>query len=186
MSAPNVRNILRMPGRLVKNPTNLAADYPHGGTELGVVRDIVWKIGTKTEDLIAEEFGTPVSVIVTQEIAVVACVLRSWDNDMITSVFRNIQTSVQGDVGIKGAVNGSGINRTGYDMVNKGMKLLFSPIAVDHHRHLLLYNAVPMTDESAELQMSIAEEFGMSLMFKALPDSNGRTLAADLRDNLSL
>lgn len=186
MVAPNVRNILRIPGRLVKDPTDLTAAYPHGGTELGIVRDLRWSPGIKTERLSPEEFKTPVAALITDEEPVMACTLRTWDNDLLAAIFPNIQTSQDGDVGLLGKVAGSSHNRPGYDLGNKGFKLLFSPQAVDHHPHLLFYRAVPLFDDTVDLQLSIAEEFGMSLMFVGMPDAQGRTYAKDLRDNLSL
>ena len=43
MSTPNARDVLHVPGRLVKNPTSLSLVFPHGGTALGIVRAIVFK-----------------------------------------------------------------------------------------------------------------------------------------------
>ena len=186
MSAPRTRDILRVPGRLVLNPTNIAAAYPHGGTELGVCRDVVFRPGIRTERLIAEEYKVPVGLVVTDEEAVLAGVLRTWDNDLINALFQNVQTSGAGDVGILGRVSGAGVNRAGYNLVNKAAKILFSPQAVDHHRHVVLYNAVPMLDETLELQHSIGEEFGLAFMFLATPDPQGRTYTQDLRDNITL
>jgi hypothetical protein len=89
VASKNVRNILRFPGRLCKTPTNLAAAFPHGGTELGVVRDMVFRPMVSTTPIHAEEFGRTVEVIVTKESAVFACVLRSYDNDLLSDVFHN-------------------------------------------------------------------------------------------------
>ncbi len=37
MGTTDVSQVLRVPGRLCINPTNLATAWPHGGTGLGVV-----------------------------------------------------------------------------------------------------------------------------------------------------
>lgn len=186
MSAPHARNILKIPGKLVADPTDLSTDYPHGGTELGVCRDVVMNFGVFVDFPIAEEFKAPTAAILQEEKPVFACVLRSWDDSMLSKVWHNIQTSAYGEVGIKGTVAGSGIKRAGTNLASRAMKLFFSPHAVDQHRAILLYNVVPMPNESAELQMSIGREFGLALMFRCLPDALGRMYAVDLRANLTL
>jgi hypothetical protein len=185
MATPVSRNVIRMPGRLIKDPTSLSSDTP-GGTELGIVRDIYWMPGLKVERLHAEEFGAKIAAPVVEEHAIMACTLRSWDDSMISAVFRNVQTSQYNETGILGKVSGSGVNRAGYDMVNKGFKLFFLPDSPDYHRSLIFYNAVPVVDESLQLQLSISEEFGLSIMFEAFPDSRGWTYAFDMRDALTL
>ncbi len=185
MSAPAARNVLRMPGKLVKSPTSLSTTYPYGGTELGVLRNVMWTPGTKYDRAIAEEWKTAVAAFVEEERTLVAAVLRSWDNDLLSWVHRNVQTSAFGDVGLLGRVQGTGVNRAGYDQGDLGAKLLFAPQAPGAHRALLLHNAVPMLDESAELQLSISREFGLALMFEAFPDATGRTFSFDFLENLA-
>jgi hypothetical protein len=105
---------------------------------------------------------------------------------MMSAVWHNTQTSAYGEVGVVGKVSGDGIKRAGTDLVARGFKLLFAPVADDRHPSVLLYNAVPMPNESAELQLSIGREMGLALIFHAIPDTTGRTYAVDLRSNLSL
>jgi hypothetical protein len=183
MSAPNVNNIYRSPGRLVKNPTNLSAVYPHGGTELGVVRDMAFKANIKTANMVAEEFGRPVEVLFMGEEAAFAGVLRTWDNDLMAALFYGTQTDTHGDVGLVGNAK---TYRPGYPLTRKGIVLLFSPTAVDRQKHILIYNAVPVVDEAFEMKNSINEEFGCPFFFQAIPDAIGRTYSIDLRANLSL
>lgn len=186
MSAPYARDVLKIPGKLVKTPTNLSTVFPYGGTELGVVRDMAFQIGHKIDVPEAEEFKAPAAILNGGETPVFACVLRSWDNDMISTVWHNIQTSTYSQIGMIGKVSGSGIVRAGANMTDRGIKLLFAPQADDRHPSILLYNAVPLLSEAAELQLSIGREMGLALMFRAMPDSTGRTFAVDQRSNLTL
>ena len=80
----------------------------------------------------------------------------------------------------------SGVKRAGTDLSTRAFKLLFSPHAVNQHRAVLIYNAVPMPAESAEIQLSIGREFGLALMFRCLPDELGRVYSVDLRQNMTL
>lgn len=180
MAAPNVDNIYRSPGRLVANPTSLQSAYPHGGTELGIARDMMFRPNIKTRKLIAEEYKAVVEVVVTGVEAVMAGVLRTWDPDLIKTLFLGSQGSVGG---IQHNVR---THRAGYALSNKGITLFFSPMAVDLHECILIYNAVPIVDEAFEMRLSLDEELGVPFFFQALPDSQGRDFAIDLRKNLTL
>lgn len=192
MATKNVRNVLYLPGRLAVSPTNLASDFPHGGTELGVVRDAQFRPNIRHHKIIAEEFGRPVGAVVASEEAVLMGVLRSWDDDMIRRLFHNTQVDSDGVRGILGRASlpaqqsGTAPNRAGYDRVADAVTLVYSPRAVDQHQMLVLYNAVPLVDEAAELQLSIGEEFGLAFAFMCTPDVQGRDYAWDLRANLTL
>jgi hypothetical protein len=183
MVAPNIDNLYRSPGRLVKNPTALQSPYPHGGVELGIARDILFRPKIQTETLIAEEFKTAVEVVFTGQMAVIAGVMRTWDNDMMTTLFYGQQIDSRGNIGLN--YNASG-NRAGKALSSKGIVLLFSPMAVDAQKHILIYNAVPVVDEAFEMKVSLAEELGIPFFFQALPDVYGRVYAVDFRANLSL
>lgn len=186
MSAPLPRNILKIPGKLIKSPTNLSTTSPYGGTELGVCRDMAFDFGQTTDEPVAEEFKAAVAVILQSERPVFGCVLRSWDNDMVSSIWHNTQTSTHGEVGILAKVSGSGVKRAGTNLGTRGFKLLFDAHASDRHPSILLYNAIPLPAESAELQLSIGKEMGIALMFRAIPDSSARVYVVDQRGNMSL
>lgn len=186
MAAPSPRNILKIPGKLVAGPTNLSAAYPFGGTELGVVRDLVMNFGVSVDFPMAEEFKTPIAAILKEENPVFACVLRSWDDAMLSRVFHNTRTSDYGEVGVLGRVGSAATKRAGTNLATRAISLLFSPHAVDQHRAILMYQAVPMPAETAELQLSIGREFGLALMFRCLPDQLGRMYDVDLRENMTL
>lgn len=175
MATRSVRNVIRAPGKLIKDPTNLSAADPYGGTELGVVRNLVFRPGHETEESLGEEFGRVVAATLVAERAVFACVLRSWDNDMLAAVFPNTAAPTKGRFRlVHGRASGGSFNRAGYALDSLAFKLLFVPFAVEEHPALIMYNAVPMVDESAEIQMSIGAEYGLALMFKATPDATGR------------
>lgn len=184
MSTPYARNVVRAPGRLVLNPTDLTAAYPYGGTELGVVRDLLFRPGIEVERLIAEEWKTAVASIVKAEYAVLAGVLRSWDDDMLNMLFPNVSTgSVTGKKMVEGLAN-SGNRTAGYDMAAKAGKVLFVPDARNDGQFLVLYRAIPVVDQAAQLSFQIGEEYGLAFMFEAVPDHNGRTYRIALKDDL--
>jgi len=186
MATATVRDVLRIPGRLLINPTNLNSAFPHGGTELGLTRDAEMRLGINTSLVTAEEWGqAPVEAVYTGESAVFAAVLREWDNDAISNVFPNTGTgSTSGDRTILGRT--SGANRAGYLLSNKAVVLLFSPKAVDRHPMVLVRKAVPLVEISSMLSLSLAEEFGIGVVFQALPNSAGQLYDIGKREDLTL
>ena len=187
MSAPDIRKIFRFPGRLIKSPTNLSAASPYGGTQMGIARAMKFQTGYKVVRSDAEEFGRRVAVTLAGEYAVLTCVLRTYDNDAISTLFPNTSAPTLGRLrGIDGRASGSGISRAGTALDASAFKLLFVPLAIEEHPAILIYNAVPVIDEAAELQMSIGQEFGLACMFEATPDSSGRDYSVKALADLSL
>ena len=188
MSTGSVRDVLRVPGKLVINPTDITAAFPHGGTELGLTRDSEMRFGIKTELVHAEEWGNqPVESVYCGESAVFAAVLREWDNDALSNIFPNTGTgSVSGDKTILGRVDGVGVNRAGYLLSGKSFILLFSPKSVDRHPMVIIRKAIPMVEESSLLQLSLAEELGIAVVFQAIPDSSDRLYDVGKREDLTL
>jgi hypothetical protein len=185
MTTANTNNIFRSPGRLVLNPTNLALAYPYGGKELGVCRDALFKPNVKTVGLIAEEFKTPVEVVYSGQEPIFTGVLRTWDNDLIGALFAGLgkQTDGSGNVGV---IHNELVNPAGSALSSQACVLLFSPQALALKRHILMYCAIPCVDDSFEMRLSIAEEFGLPFFFQCLPDSQGYTHVIDLLANLNL
>ena len=191
MASPNVRNILRLPGRLVAAPTNLLAAYPHGGVELGVVRDVEFRPGIKASLVTAEEYGGVVTeAIYAGEAPILACVLRSFDNDLIERLFLNTSVPVvsgaSGDRIILGRASGAGVNRAGTLRDASAIVLLFTPKNVDMHPMVLIRRAIPMVEETAALALSLSQELGLGLVFYCAPDSSGRTYDVGKRQDLTL
>ena len=188
MAAPSVRDVLRIPGKLVINPSNINAAFPHGGTELGLVRDSEMRVGIKTELVHAEEWGgQPVEAVYCGETALYAAVLREWDDDAISNIFPNTAAgAISGNRSILGSVAGSGINRAGTLLSSKSFVLLFSPKAVDRHPMVILRKAIPMVEESSMLQLSLAEELGIGVVFQCVPDANDKLYDIGKREDLTL
>jgi len=94
VATPAVTQALRVPGKLSYGPSDLTSAYPHGGTGLGLVRDI-----RLTRDVVAErriratEYGgETVEALVPGQEWVISFLLRGFDNDAISTVFPNTFT----------------------------------------------------------------------------------------------
>lgn len=187
MATANVRNIIRLRGRLCWNPTDLLTDFPHGGTALGLTRSGIFHLGVKTTLNKAEEWGGVVSkAYYSGEEPFLAAVLRELDNDALSAIFPNTAAgSVTGDRVITLSPGDDTLNRAGYDLTGKQGKLLFSPSNPDRHPFILLYNAIPAVQETTELQLSMAHELGIGVVWWAGVDSSDRCYRIGRRNDLA-
>lgn len=185
MAAASPANILRLRGRLVASPTNLGAAYPHGGTEIGLVRDARFKYGVITQEITAEEYGgTATEAVYAAESAVFAGIARDYDNDMIARLFPNTATGGSGFARVDHLATDAGRLLSSDSIV-----LLFAPAATNAttgHPHILVYNAVPVLDAAAELQLHAGAEAGVAFVFRCVPDASSRIYAIGRRGDLSL
>ena len=183
--ATAVRNIIRGAYRLCINPTNLSAAFPHSGTALGLTRDLRFVFNYKTDIATAEEWGgVVVESFYAGEKPFLAAVLREFDNDALNQIFPNTTTgTVSQDRFVRFTPGTSGQNRPGYELSGKTYKLLASPVSSDRHPAILIWYALPALEEQAELQMSLAEEIGIPVVFWAgLNSSNQCYAVGKLRD----
>lgn len=178
MATQDPAKIRYLSGRLVANPTDLSAAFPHGGTELGTVRRLVFTARSERPPVRAEEFGgAEVEYIRGAQDAALAAVLREWDPDAIAAVFPNTATgSVSGKPVLRGQVFGAGVTKPGTLASDKALVVLVSPDATDRAEGLILPNALPMPEEQLELQFAIGVEAGLALVFRAVPHAtSGKT-----------
>jgi hypothetical protein len=193
MSTPLPRNALRIPCELAWNPSDLNLQYPHGGTALGIVKDIEIRIQPRASKITAEEWGgQEVDAIYLGESLLVVAAVRGYDEDMIQRLFPNTDIGVDpiGNPGItryvKGHAYGSGINRAGYLLSDRVGKLCVSPVAYDYHPMLILQAAIPMILPEAVLQQCWSRDLGMLVAFVGTPNSNGKVYEWGLKKDLHL
>lgn len=187
MSTANSRNIIRVPGRLYADPTDLSIAAPYGGTALGIVRDSEFRFGIKTKLVTAEEWGgQTVEGIYGGETAIFVAVIRGYDDDMIRTVFMSTGLGESGNRRIRYEPGNTGnVNRPGTKLSDKAFKLLFAP-KNPLHPAIILYRALPAVDEAASLQLSLSEEFGIAVAFYAIPDDSKRVYNIGLIGDLVL
>lgn len=185
MAAPNPVNIARVPGRVILTPTNLSAAYPYGGTELGITRDQAFMPRALYHEEQAEEWGGATSrVLYCGMRARFAAVFRTIDADVQTHIFpENAAGTTSGERVVVPDVNDT-TYRAGRAL--SGSVVLFAPTAINTQNALLLYNAVPMLDDSIRLQLSIKAEMAAAVLWTCMPDANGRTFGWAKLAELSL
>lgn len=173
MAAPNTRNVVKIPGTLVKNPTNLSAAYPYGGTILGEIRAFSFAVQSKHEEITAEEWGDQVVDIVHGGTSVkLSCVLRGFDNDALEAIFPDTEVAVPSrERRISWRVDNG---RAGTLLSTLSFVLLFVPKAADRHNAVLMRDAVPVVEDALELLLSQDKEAELPVLFYGRPDANNK------------
>jgi len=182
MSAPVAQHIDHVPGYLCADPTDLSAAFPHGGTALGVCRDQRFRPGTRHFPVVAEEFGQVVEGVYVGQSGVFVAVMRQLDDDMLLKMFRGAAAGTSGRT-LVGADETDDADRAG--IAPTPVVLYFSPLS-DTQPGIILYRAVPLVDQAAEINGRLDDDVGTAVMFLATPDDQGRSYAIGLRGDLSL
>ena len=181
MGTSNAIDVIRQRGFLCVSPTNLALPFPHGGTAIGITRDLEFQPGVRVREIVAEEFGGVVTdYIRTGERAALTGVLRSWDEDLLETLFADVASGATVTGGI---VSGSGVVP---GALCANFSLLFSARDVERNPSLLIYRAIPMPDSAARIGLAVKAEMGMPFAFMATPDSKGRLYQIGLLEDLEL
>lgn len=183
MAASSATQVVRVTGKLVINPTNLAAAFPYGGTELGAARKIALKTSYPQDDIRAEEFGGELveAIELGPDDVSIAALLRQWDADVISTIFP--ATLAPGD-GTK-TIDIPGSFRAGGLASSRSVKLLFA--AIDSTKpSVIIYRALPMLDPSGVLELSIFSEAALLVKFRGVRDASGRIARMNKIGNLAL
>lgn len=175
MATKDADLVLRSGGSLCWNPTDLSIAFPHGGTDLGVLDDVMLKPMFETMDHKgADDRYTRQSVetFFLGESWLLGVTLRQTkDNDVLNVIFPN--TTV-GSVTGERYVSGQGSVRPGSRLSNRTGKLLFSP---ENPANKAAYfpKTMVMLEETAELMLMAINELTLQVIFRAMPDATSRT-----------
>jgi hypothetical protein len=184
MALANSGDVLRVGGRLCSGPTDLSAAFPHGGTALGMVSEVLFRPNLKRAEITAEEFGgEPVEVVVTSETCVFGCLLRGIDSDAWNLAFED--TTVGSGSG-KPVVDYPGSTRAGALGSSRSAKILWSPDDIQSDPAILLYKAIPILDETAELALSISQEMVVRVVFQGIRDGSGNVYQIGRLEDLTV
>lgn len=183
----NIENILRVPGRLCYNPTSLTTAYPHGGTGLGVVKTVRVKPYKVYHKITAEEFGSEaIDYVDGGESWILGAILRSFDKDALKLIFPSAVTGTITQEAVVAHPAADTAIRAGLLMSAKAVKLLFSPDDPARNPFLILYNAIPLIDESAEINLELDSDFTIGMLFAGIRSSAGKVMAMGLKEDLAL
>ncbi len=196
MAVPTPESIMRLKGRFVKDPSDLTAAFPYGGTALGVIGAARFLPGVKSAPLPAEEFGNVIAEVVTTGSSglIMASIRSGWDSDVLPLLFgQNAATGassgdqfIEGKVGSSAGAISASDGSPGRYASDDSFALMFCPDAEDHQPFLIFYNAIPLVQEAAEIQLTLTADLEIAVAFHAAPDSTYRTYSWGLREDLTL
>lgn len=187
MSSPNVVNIIRVPGRLIANPTDLVTAPAYGGTQLGIHRDIEIRFDAKYYPIRAEEFGNvPVDMLYCGQSAYLKGVARGLDEACMALLFPYTFTGAGHTVVADFPTTTGGGTRAGKLMSTTSVKLLFAPLDPTNHPFVVFYKAMPVVPEEGYMPFTRSEEIAYPFAFRGMPDSSGRVFAVGRAGSISL
>lgn len=172
MATSDPLSALEVPGRLVKDPTDLTGDFPYGGTELGLLRDVAWELVDVYQRHTAEEFGSRVmGDLWCGEAFSIAFALRSQDDDALAAIWPNTRV---GAVSQHRVLYGPGSRKPGsLTETAKAAALLFVPDDLHNHNAVLLPRALPRRDRLNRVPLHLNGEQLLGSTWLAIPGANG-------------
>lgn len=174
----------RIRGGLCVGPTDATIDFPHGGTPIGLVSNIRFQVSPLRAEITAEEFhGAVWDVLEGAERCVVAAVLSEWSDDVIDALFPGVTTDLASG---KPRLTRTVTTTRGSLGSARSVKLLFSPQSTEDHPALYLPEAVPLASESFDLAYSLQLDWGLPVVFMALPDSTGVLYKHEMLETLTV
>jgi len=187
MGNPYSRNVKRIPARLVKDPTNIAIDWPYGGTPLGVARDIEFRENVAHRPLESEAWGVQkVELVYAGQSCSLSAVLRELDDDALLGVKSNSEVGAGGHTLIHEEPDHSDAVRAGSLLSDRSFALLVAPEAEDFHPWIIIYDAIPVQDEAAILQASIGQELGIAVVWYGIPVLGKGVFELGMRGDITL
>lgn len=186
-SAQALTRLKQEGGKLIANPTSLVASSNYGGTVLGEIAYIEFRFNKRNYTKTAEEKGGATwGITDLGDSAVVGGVMRGDDVDAISTIFPNTVAGRSQGRGIMGQTNGT--IRTGADLSERSVKLLFAPTDSEHGIHVILYRAMPVIRAAAAIGLYLGRERGIPFAFEGtwIEDTKKSVYQIDLRENLTL
>lgn len=161
---------LETPGRIVRNPTSFDGSFPHGGTELGLVRDVAWQLVEVRQRIRAEELGqVVVGDLMAGEAFVLTFALRGQDDDAKAAIWPNTRVGAKSQ---KRILYGPGTVKAGHLAESTlACSLLFVPDNPEHDA-VILPRAIPRRSDSPVF-VEVGSEKLKLVSWLALPGANG-------------
>jgi len=172
VASDNFASILRNPGRLVWDPTDLSIAFPHGGKSLGFTRDgVLVQTIVGATPLVAEDFGgvEPFNYMFIGQLYTLSADLIQWDDDTLQVAFPGGLTVAGGTSGER-VVQYPGTLDQASLLSSVSGKLLFSPEDLTSGKVVLFKKVVPFIADASEILFRRSEHASLKVVFRALRD----------------
>lgn len=183
-------NYFHLSGRLCHTPTDFSSgtSFPYGGTNIGEFRDGVFAINSQHSMIDAEEFcGRRVDYVRRGDSAALVAVLREFDSDALSMIYPNVTTTTDsGRPRVESRNFGGSGNLPGSRVSSESKVLLFCPQSPNNVPAIILYNAIPVPEETGEIPLTIGSEAGFPVAFEGTHNSNGWVYQMALLSDMQL
>lgn len=170
MAVPNLAEIMRIPGTVIKAPSDLSAAYPYGGTVLGAISEVEAQEAFADVTVRDENFGIVTEVLYSGSQLAIGFNLRGYDADAIGTVFPDTTLGTSGKRII-------GSDPTTYRAGSKGtaraVALLYAPDNPLNHPAVYFPAAIPRRRETSEIALDLRIEAVWPVLFLAVQPSGG-------------
>ena len=184
MATGDVARILRAPGTVYLNPTDLSAASPYGGTAVGHTNLCALQpLGTPFR-VEYESLGEAGDILEPNNAYVFVCFIRGWDDDAVNLFLHGEHED--GSTTQHAVFAEPGDSTPGESMLSRAVTLLYVPDDLIHVPGLIVYRGVPHWTEGSELAFQRGTELGIPLTLECVRDENGNTLRMGRFADLSL
>lgn len=185
MAAGSATRVLRAPGKLVVDPTDLTLNYPYGGTEVGKTKLVVLtSFGSPTSIPSEGLGGEPSDILERAGLYVFSCFLRGWDDDAVSKFFANNYS--QGAVSGHAVFQEPGNRIAGASALDRAVKLLYVPDDPVSNPAAIMYQGVADWPDGAEMAFQRGEELGIPLAVDLTRGTTGKILQVGRLVDLSV
>ena len=190
MASIDKNKSLLVTGSLSYGCTNLALDWPHGGTGLGLCGSIYFEPPAGVIRLKQPENNTTEALLYVGGDASLGCSLEGWDDTVAGGVLAPLFPSRR-EVNSRVVLEWPGTTGTGRTFRGVGSLVpLLSPLVFTAKSparpSVIIYKAAPLIELSARLQKSSIRPLRVPLVFVGTPDATGRVAAQGRIGDLEL
>lgn len=184
MAAGSAARVIRAPGRIVVGPTNLASEFPYGGTEIGKTNACVMQPFGTGFRVVSEGLGEATDVLEASNEFVVSFFVRGWDDEAVELLLSDGQAV--GSNSRHRVWSSPGNVTPGASALPRALKVLFVPDDTVHVPAMIVYRGVPQWVEGAQMAFQRGEELGLPVALDCVRDTANRILAVGMLADLSL
>lgn len=170
MSAPSTPLVKRIPAELYWNPTNVdSATQSDWGTRLGNFDNLVFHIGRISGVIVDYVLGSEVEEVVGVQTFKIGVLKRDFDKDAFGLIFPEMTT--QTNATLEGTIVDNA-DIAGRRLSTYAGRLFLRPRDPDFNPSVYFYNAVVSIPNESEVPYDLVKNWGVPVIFRALPDSD--------------
>ena len=176
--------VIRAPGRLVVGPSDLSADYPYGGVEVGKTKLCVVHPVGRSFRIESEGLGGTSDILEGPSEHVFSCFLRGWDDNAIEQLLS--ANFVAGTTSQHATYVAPGAVVAGSSAFDRAVVMLFVPDDPVHVPAIIIYRGIPFLPDDARVAFDRQDELGIPIAVDCVRSAAGSILAIGMFADLSL